>query len=115
MKMGAVAVPLFTLFGPDGLHLRIKDCTPKILLTTPDLVRNVNPASKVIVHLADQAFLKQMAAQSNEFTPDTSPWYAFMIKAMKTDRITMRIGMICLTLNTGRVCTGIAIGSPSGG
>jgi acetyl-CoA synthetase len=33
IKAGAIAVPLFTLFGPDGLRLRIDDCTPKVLLT----------------------------------------------------------------------------------
>ena len=27
MKLGAIAVPLFTLFGPDGVRLRIDDCT----------------------------------------------------------------------------------------
>lgn len=36
MKLGAVAVPLFLLFGPDGLRLRIDDCKPKVLLTTAD-------------------------------------------------------------------------------
>ena len=28
MKRGAIAVPLFTLFGPDGVRLRTQDCTP---------------------------------------------------------------------------------------
>jgi acetyl-CoA synthetase len=36
MKCGAIAVPLFMLFGPDGLRLRIDDCKPKVLLTTAD-------------------------------------------------------------------------------
>jgi acetyl-CoA synthetase len=36
MKRGAVAVPLFTLFGPDGVQLRIRDCAPSLLLTTRD-------------------------------------------------------------------------------
>ena len=36
LKLGAVAVPLFMLFGPDGLRLRIDDCKPKVLLTTAD-------------------------------------------------------------------------------
>lgn len=36
MKRGAIAVPLFTLFGPDGVRLRVEDCAPKILLTSPD-------------------------------------------------------------------------------
>ena len=35
MKLGAIAVPLFTLFGPDGVRLRVDDCTPRLLLTTP--------------------------------------------------------------------------------
>ncbi len=72
MKMGAVAVPLFTLFGPDGLHLRLKDCTPRILITTPDLAQILNPTPKTVVHLANQGFLEQVEAQSSEFTPNTS-------------------------------------------
>ena len=32
MKPGAIAVPLFTLFGPDGVRLRVDDCTPKLLI-----------------------------------------------------------------------------------
>jgi acetyl-CoA synthetase len=35
MKAGAVAVPLFTLFGPDGLRLRIDDCTPRTRARQP--------------------------------------------------------------------------------
>ena len=29
MKAGAIAVPLFTLFGPDGVKLRVDDCKPQ--------------------------------------------------------------------------------------
>lgn len=36
MKRGAIAVPLFTLFGPEGVRLRVGDCKPKILVTTQD-------------------------------------------------------------------------------
>ena len=32
IKRGAIAVPLFTLFGPDGLSLRINDCDPTIII-----------------------------------------------------------------------------------
>jgi len=35
-KLGAIAVPLFTLFGPDGLRLRLGDCAPRVLLTAPE-------------------------------------------------------------------------------
>ena len=41
MKRGAIAVPLFTLFGPDGVRLRVDDCTPRLLLTTPDKAQSL--------------------------------------------------------------------------
>src|SRR6185312_1109815 len=48
MKHGAIAVPLFTLFGVDGVRLRVDDCQPRLLLTLADLdepadTRVVNP------------------------------------------------------------------------
>ena len=36
MMMGAISVPLFTLFGLDGLKLRIDDCKPKLLITNAE-------------------------------------------------------------------------------
>ena len=36
MKRGAIAVPLFTLFGRDALAVRLDDCTPTILVTTKE-------------------------------------------------------------------------------
>src|SRR5213593_233664 len=36
MKRGAIAVPLFTLFGPDGVALRLGDCRPRMLLVERD-------------------------------------------------------------------------------
>jgi len=36
IKLGAIAVPLFTLFGPDGIRLRVQDCAPKILVTNAE-------------------------------------------------------------------------------
>jgi acetyl-CoA synthetase len=39
VKRGAVAVPLFTLFGPDGLALRVDDCRPRLLLVEHDAER----------------------------------------------------------------------------
>ncbi len=52
MKAGAIAVPLFTLFGPDGVRLRVDDCTPKLLIDTPD-------------------FLDELAQFPSRFTPGT--------------------------------------------
>jgi acetyl-CoA synthetase len=36
LKRGAVAVPLFTLFGPDGVALRLDDCRPRMLVVETD-------------------------------------------------------------------------------
>jgi acetyl-CoA synthetase len=60
IKRGAIAVPLFTLFGPDGIRLRVGDCTPRLLLTSADKA----PAAAglgVDVVVADEAFLASLA------------------------------------------------------
>jgi len=36
MMMGAISVPLFTLFGLDGLRLRVDDCKPSLLITNAE-------------------------------------------------------------------------------
>ena len=36
IKLGAIAVPLFTLFGPDGIRLRVQDCAPKLLIVNAE-------------------------------------------------------------------------------
>lgn len=36
MKSGAIAVPLFTLFGPHGLRLRLDDCNPSLLIVAEE-------------------------------------------------------------------------------
>jgi acetyl-CoA synthetase len=36
MQTGAISVPLFTLFGPDALRLRVDDCKPTILITNAE-------------------------------------------------------------------------------
>ena len=52
IKAGAIAVPLFTLFGPDGVRLRVEDCKPKLLIE-------------------DDRFLKELGAFSPSFMPST--------------------------------------------
>jgi acetyl-CoA synthetase len=52
MKAGAIAVPLFTLFGPDGVKLRVEDCKPKLLIE-------------------DDAFLRELTAFPTAFEPNT--------------------------------------------
>src|SRR5271166_193799 len=49
MKLGAIAVPLFTLFGPDGVRLRLDDCSPRLLLTTSDKVQSLGALSLPVI------------------------------------------------------------------
>ena len=71
MRAGAVAVPLFTLFGPDGVRLRVDDCTPRLLLT--DAVKTAElgtlPDTRIVV--ADDAFMATLAAQPDRFAAAT--------------------------------------------
>jgi acetyl-CoA synthetase len=50
MKCGAIAVPLFTLFGPDGVRLRVNDCHPKLLITTQEKAAQLGdlPGTRVV-------------------------------------------------------------------
>ncbi len=71
MKYGAIAVPLYTLFGPEGLALRINDCTPRLILaqSDPGPLREQFPQAQGVG--ADDAFWNELAAESPEFTPST--------------------------------------------
>ena len=57
IKAGAIAVPLFTLFGPDGLRLRIDDCAPKVLLTNVEKAAIAEGMAGLDVVIADDDFL----------------------------------------------------------
>ncbi|HKU40724.1 MAG TPA: AMP-binding protein, partial [Polyangiales bacterium] len=71
MLRGAIGVPLFTLFGSDGLRLRIEDCRPKLLITNEakaDLAREIDGLGVVV---ADAALLEALAAFPETYTPAT--------------------------------------------
>jgi len=61
MKRGAVAVPLFTLFGPEGVRLRVADCEPRVLLTTAEKAASAFGIPGVEVVVADAAWLAELA------------------------------------------------------
>lgn len=71
IKYGAIAVPLFTLFGPEGLALRINDCKPKLILTQGDVAQMRAQFPDAHVVRADEAFWRELDAESTQFTPDT--------------------------------------------
>ncbi|HRH86260.1 MAG TPA: AMP-binding protein [Rubrivivax sp.] len=58
MKMGAIAVPLFTLFGPDGVRLRVGDCKPRLLVTNAEKASQMAemPGTRIVV--ADDAWTR---------------------------------------------------------
>ncbi len=71
MQTGAISVPMFTLFGPDALKLRVGDCNPGILITNAEkseLARKLH-GPRVIV--ADDAFLSSIAHLPDSYSPKT--------------------------------------------
>ena len=62
IKRGAIAVPLFTLFGPDGVRLRVEDCTPRLLLTNAEKADTARAIAGLEVVVADDAFVSTLAA-----------------------------------------------------
>ena len=73
VKRGAVAVPLFTLFGPDGLALRMRDCMPRLLLVPPDRTDVAALFPDVRVVPAGTALTERLAAMPARYTPSTRP------------------------------------------
>ena len=73
MKAGAVAVPLFTLFGPDGVRLRIDDCTPRLLVTNAEKAHALGDLPGIGVAIGDDEFMRALAAYPTNFVPDTAP------------------------------------------
>ena len=52
-KLGAVAIPLFTLFGPDALAFRLGDSKAKALIATPDGLEKVSEQRESLPALTD--------------------------------------------------------------
>jgi acetyl-CoA synthetase len=61
MMMGAISVPLFTLFGLDGLKLRVDDCKPKLLITNTEKLEIANQVEGPRVVVADAGLLGEIA------------------------------------------------------
>ena len=61
MMTGAISVPLFTLFGLDGLRLRVDDCKPKLLITNAEKADIANQVDGVRVVIADDGLLAEIA------------------------------------------------------
>ena len=71
MKRGAIAVPLFTLFGPDGVKLRVEDCAPSLLVTNVEKAPLLSQGGPRVV-VADADFLAGLDRFAPHFAPDTA-------------------------------------------
>lgn len=67
MKLGAIAVPLFTLFGPDGIRLRIEDCKPRLLVTNAEKAPLVPASAQMQVLVAEPGYVATLAAYPAAF------------------------------------------------
>lgn len=72
IKTGAIAVPLFTLFGPDGIRLRVEDCAPRILLTNAEKAELTQDIAGLQTVVVDTPFLENLKRYAAEFTPSTA-------------------------------------------
>jgi len=71
IKLGAIAVPLFTLFGPDGIRLRVQDCKPRLLVTNSEKEEVVSASDDLKVVVADDAFIGSLDRFSQRFEVNT--------------------------------------------
>jgi acetyl-CoA synthetase len=75
MQTGAISVPLFTLFGPDALKLRVGDCNPAILITNmekAELARgSVNADGTPRIVVADDGLLDVIKKYPTTYRPKT--------------------------------------------
>jgi acetyl-CoA synthetase len=72
IKRGAIAVPLFTLFGPDALALRIDDCAPRLLLVEHDADRWRSRFPSVRVVALDARLLARLAEHGEHYAVSTA-------------------------------------------
>ncbi|MEY2926964.1 MAG: hypothetical protein RL367_1441 [Pseudomonadota bacterium] len=71
MLTGAISVPLFTLFGPDALRLRIDDCKPVLLITTAEKAPMARTANGPRVIIGDADLLAEIARFPATYAPRT--------------------------------------------
>jgi acetyl-CoA synthetase len=71
MQTGAISVPMFTLFGPDALKLRVGDCNPAILITNAEKADLAGSIDGPRVVIADDGLLGEISKFPATYTPKT--------------------------------------------
>lgn len=72
IKRGAIAVPMFTLFGSDGIALRVEDCKPRLMVVEPGrgaALRGMVGDVRIVE--ADATFWAALEAFDPVFVPTT--------------------------------------------
>lgn len=67
MMAGAVSVPLFTLFGLDGLRLRVDDCKPSLLVTNDEKTELAHQVEGLNVVVANRDLLDAISKYPTTF------------------------------------------------
>lgn len=71
MQTGAISVPMFTLFGPDALKLRIGDCNPAMLITNSEKAELARSIDGPRIVVADDGLLDVIAKYPATYSPKT--------------------------------------------
>ncbi|AVW89761.1 acyl-CoA synthetase [Celeribacter baekdonensis] len=67
IKAGFVAVPMFTLFGPDGIKLRVGDCQPEVFFTNAEKAAEAIEGGAKNVTVVDADFLASLSHLPDTF------------------------------------------------
>ncbi len=68
---GAISVPLFTLFGLDGLRLRVDDCQPSLLVTNEEKAGIAHQVEGLKVVVANDDLLETISQYPTQFEANT--------------------------------------------
>lgn len=71
IKHGAIAVPMFTLFGPDGIRLRAGDCKPSLFVTNEAKRAELSQGWEGASLIFDEAFASDLSSFSNHYVVDS--------------------------------------------
>ena len=66
---GAISVPMFTLFGLDGLRLRVDDCKPSLLITNAEKAEIAHQIEGLKVVVADEALMEEIKRFPTTYAP----------------------------------------------
>lgn len=73
IKAGAIAVPLFTLFGIDAIKARVEDCGAKILIVCEEKMETAQQIDDLTVIVGNESFLRAVEAYSDTITTESHP------------------------------------------